>query len=133
MDTSIHPWLEERFGQEIVLIALIDDATSRLSARFFPRDTGAANRQMIVDYLRAHGRMGSLYTDRASHFQANWRANERKEADEPEALTLIRRALDALEAMHLRRDRHCRCGAGPVIAPAPAPVSYPVLIRQTRN
>ncbi len=44
MDTSIHPWLEVRFGQEIVLIALIDDATSRLRARFFPRDTGAANR-----------------------------------------------------------------------------------------
>ena len=97
MDTSIHPWLEERFGQEIVLIALIDDATSRLTARFFPRDTGAANRQMIVDYVQAHGRMGALYTDRASHFKANWRAKQRKEADEPEALTLIRRALDALE------------------------------------
>jgi hypothetical protein len=97
MDTSIHPWLEERFGQEIVLIALIDDATSRLCARFFPRDTGAANRQMVVEYLRAHGRMGALYTDRASHFKANWRAKQRKEADEPEALTLIRRALDALE------------------------------------
>lgn len=97
MDTSIHPWLEERFGQEIVLIALIDDATSRLTARFFPRDTGAANRQMIVDYLRAHGRMGALYTDQASHFKANWNAKKRKEADEPEALTLIRRALDALD------------------------------------
>lgn len=97
MDTSIHPWLEERFGQEIVLIALIDDATSRLCARFFPRDTGAANRQMIVDYLRAHGRMGALYTDRASHFKANWNAKKRKEADEPQALTLIRRALDALQ------------------------------------
>jgi hypothetical protein len=97
MDTSIHPWLETRFGQEIVLIALIDDATSRLRARFFPRDTGAANRQMIVDYLHAHGRMGSLYTDQASHFKVNWRAKERAEQDEPEALTLIRRALDALE------------------------------------
>jgi hypothetical protein len=97
MDTSIHAWLEERFGQEIVLIALIDDATSRLSARFFRRDTGAANRQMIVDYLRAHGRMGALYTDQASHFKANWNAKKRKEADEPEALTLIRRGLDALQ------------------------------------
>jgi hypothetical protein len=97
MDTSIHPWLEQRFGQEIVLIALIDDATSRLRARFFPRDTGAANRQMIVEYLRAHGRMGALYTDQASHFKVNWRAKERAENDEPEALTLIRRALDALE------------------------------------
>lgn len=97
MDTSVHPWLEQRFGQEIVLIALIDDATSRLRARFFPRDTGAANRQMIVDYLHAHGRMGSLYTDQASHFKVNWRAKERAEQDEPEAITLIRRALNALE------------------------------------
>jgi hypothetical protein len=97
MDTSVHPWLEARFGQEIVLIALIDDATSRLRARFFPRDTGAANRRMIVDYLREHGRMGALYTDQASHFKVNWRAKERAEKDEPEALTLIRRALDALE------------------------------------
>jgi hypothetical protein len=97
MDTSIHPWLEERFGQEIVLIAMIDDATSRLRARFFPRDTGAANRQMIVQYLREHGRPGALYTDQASHFRVNWRAKERAENDEPEALTLIRRALDALE------------------------------------
>ena len=97
MDTSIHPWLEARFGQEIVLIALIDDATSQLRARFFPRDTGAANRRMIVDYLRAHGRMGALYTDQASHFRVNWRAKEREEQDEPEAITLIRRALNALE------------------------------------
>ena len=97
MDTSIHPWLEKRFGQEIVLIAMIDDATSRLRARFFPRDTGAANRQMIMEYLREHGRPGALYTDQASHFKVNWRAKERAENDEPEALTLIRRALDALE------------------------------------
>jgi hypothetical protein len=97
MDTSIHPWLEERSGEEIVLIALIDDATSRLRARFFPRDTGAANRRMIIDYLHAHGRMSSLYTDQASHFKVNWRAKERAEQDEPEAITLIRRALDALE------------------------------------
>ena len=97
MDTSIHPWLEERSGQEMVLIALIDDATSRLCARFFPRDTGAANRQMIVDYLRAHGRMGAIYADRASHFKANWNAKKRREADAPEAITLIRRALDSLE------------------------------------
>jgi hypothetical protein len=32
MDTSIHAWLEGRSTQEIVLIAMIDDATSRLPA-----------------------------------------------------------------------------------------------------
>ena len=41
MDTSIHRWLEDRSSEEIVLIAMIDDATSRLYARFFPRDTPA--------------------------------------------------------------------------------------------
>ena len=76
---------------------MIDDATSRLSARFFPRDTGAANRKMIVDYLNSHGRMGALYTDQASHFKNHFRATARREQDKEEALTLIRRALDSIE------------------------------------
>ena len=96
MDTSIHRWLEDRSQEEIVLIALIDDATSRLHARFFSRDTGAANRQVLVDYLHAHGRMGALYTDRASHFDAHFRAGTRKAQDEPQAITLIRRAVEKL-------------------------------------
>lgn len=96
MDTSIHRWLEDRSHEEIVLIALIDDATSRLHARFFRRDTGAANRQALVDYLNAHGRMGALYTDRASHFDAHFRAGARKAKDEPQAITLIRRAVEGL-------------------------------------
>jgi hypothetical protein len=78
MDPSIHAWLEDRSSDEIVLIALIDDATSRLTARFFPRDTGAANRQLIVDYLEAHGRMGAIYADRASHFKAHFRSTQRR-------------------------------------------------------
>ncbi|MBI2403983.1 MAG: ISNCY family transposase [Gemmatimonadetes bacterium] len=97
MDTSEHAWLEARSSEEIALIAMIDDATSRLFARFVPRDTGAANRQMLVDYLRAQGRMGALYVDRASHFKAHFRARERREQDQAEALTLIRRALGALD------------------------------------
>jgi hypothetical protein len=52
---------------------------------------------MIVEYLHTHGRMGALYTDQASHFKVNSRAKERAEQDEPEAITLIRRALNALE------------------------------------
>jgi len=97
MDTSIHDWLEGRGTEAMVLIAMIDDATSRLFARFFPRDTGAANRHLIVAYLEQFGRMGALYTDRAGHFQAHFRARERREKDQEEALTLIRRGLGALE------------------------------------
>lgn len=38
MDASIHDWLEGR-GEEVVLIAMIDDATSRILARFYPAAT----------------------------------------------------------------------------------------------
>lgn len=97
MDTSIHDWLEGRSGEEMVLIAMIDDATSRLYARFFRRDTGAANRQLIADYLEAYGRMGALYVDRAGHFRVNFRRKEREEKDLSEARTLIGRGLAALD------------------------------------
>jgi hypothetical protein len=97
MDTSIHDWLEGRSEEEIVLIALIDDATSRLLCRFFPRDTGAANRRLLIEYLERHGRMGAVYADRAGHFRVNFRRRERREKDQKEALTLIGRALEALD------------------------------------
>jgi transposase-like protein len=96
IDTSIHAWLEDRSAEEIVLIALIDDATSRLHGRFFPRDTGAANRQILIDYLRENGRMQALYADRASHFRVNWRRSERQAKDQEAGLTLIQRALESL-------------------------------------
>lgn len=97
IDTSIHDWLEKRSDEEIVLIALIDDATSRLHAHFFPRDTGAANRQLLVDYLRENGRMQALYADRASHFRVNWRRSERQAKDQEPGRTLIERALTSLD------------------------------------
>lgn len=97
MDTSIHPWLESRSEAEMVLIALIDDATSRLYCRFFPKDTGAANRQLLVEYMERFGRTGAVYADRAGHFRVNFRSKERREADQEEALTLIKRALTALD------------------------------------
>jgi hypothetical protein len=100
MDTSIHCWLEDRSSEEIVLIAMIDDATSRLYARFFPRDTGAANRQLILDYLRRFGRMGALYTDQAGHFRNSVGGRARSHADDRAAEqtnSIIRGALTALD------------------------------------
>jgi hypothetical protein len=100
MDTSIHPWLEGRCPDEMVLIAMIDDATSELFLRFFPRDTGAANRRMIVDYLRRYGRMGALYTDQASHFQNRVGARMRRDTEDREGEqthSIIARALTALD------------------------------------
>ena len=101
MDSSEHDWLEGRGADELSLVAIVDDATSELFARFYPRDTGLANRQVIAEYLREHGRMGALYADRASHF-GNWRSRHgsRKAGEDADPVmvdSIIRRGLTALE------------------------------------
>ena len=49
-DTSEHDWLEGR-GEQLYLIAMIDDATSRLFARFVRRDTTEENMKLLWSYL----------------------------------------------------------------------------------
>ena len=67
-DTSEHAWLEER-GPKLYLISMIDDASSRLHARFVLSDSTAENMRLLWKYLEQHGRPGSVYTDKASLFQ----------------------------------------------------------------
>lgn len=95
MDTSIHDWFEGRSKQEPVLIAMIDDATSRLYARFATSDSGVANRRLLAGYIERFGRMGALYVDHATHFQAQRRTREL--ADEPPMSSVIKRALESLD------------------------------------
>jgi transposase len=91
MDTSIHDWLEGR-GEPLVLLHMIDDATSRLLARFYPADTVEAHFDLLGRWLQPWGRPLALYTDRHSIFQAH----RRGQVDHA-ALTQFRRALDELE------------------------------------
>jgi hypothetical protein len=97
MDSSEHDWLEGRSFDELSLVAMIDDASSRLLCRFFPTDSGAANRQVIIEYLRRHGRMGAIYADAAGHFKVHFRASARRARDLPPAKTLIEKGLEALD------------------------------------
>jgi transposase len=69
MDTSIHNWLEGR-GQTMALIAMIDDATSRIQAGFYPGETLQGHFDLLGRWLRKHGRPLALYTDRDSIFEA---------------------------------------------------------------
>jgi transposase-like protein len=77
-DTSEHEWLEGR-GEKLYLIAMIDDATSRLLARFVRHDSTEENMKLLWSYLEKFGRPLSFYTDKASLFQT---AGKRKR-DEP--------------------------------------------------
>jgi len=67
-DTSEHAWLEKR-GPQLYLISMIDDASSRLHARFVLHDSTAENMRLLWSYLERHGRPVSYYTDKASLFQ----------------------------------------------------------------
>jgi hypothetical protein len=67
-DTSTHDWLEGR-GERIYLISMIDDATSRLFARFVRQDTSEENRRLLRSYLERFGRPLAFYTDKAGMFQ----------------------------------------------------------------
>lgn len=66
-DTSEHDWLEGR-GEKIYLVKMIDDATSRLWARFVRSDSTAENMAVLEAYLRRYGRPLEVYTDKASIF-----------------------------------------------------------------
>jgi len=67
MDTSEHQWLEKR-GPKLYLIAMIDDATSRLWGRFVEHDSTEENLRTLRGWLERYGRPLALYTDKGSVF-----------------------------------------------------------------
>src|ERR1700689_3770663 len=77
-DTSEHDWLEGR-GERLYLIAMIDDATSRLFARFVRHDSTGENMKLLKSYVEKYGRPLAFYTDKASIF----RTAEKRKRDEP--------------------------------------------------
>lgn len=100
-DTSTHDWLEGRGGERIYLIWMIDDATSRVLARFVPHDSTEENMKLAQLYLERFGRPQAFYTDKASLFHTankTKREESRETRDEKEmAPTQIGRALRELD------------------------------------
>jgi len=125
-DTSEHDWLEGRGSEQLYLISMIDDATSRLYARFVKSDSTEENMRTLWDYVELYGRPLAFYTDKASLF----RNNEKRRRDEPGVdqdaaempPTQIGRALRELDitwiAAHspqagaARQRRQCASGVG---------------------
>lgn len=94
-DTSVHDWLEGR-GERLYLIAMIDDATSRVLARFVRRDSAEENLRLLWTWLERYGRPLAFYTDKAGMFET---AAKRNPTQDPAAMpqpTQITRALNEL-------------------------------------
>jgi len=90
MDASLHNWTEGR-GETMILVTMIDDATSRIEAGFYPAETVESYLDITERWLRKRGRPLALYTDRDSVFQ--WQSKGRA----AEGLTQFGRALATLE------------------------------------
>jgi transposase len=100
-DTSEHAWLEDR-GPKLYLIGMIDDATSRIHARFVLHDSTEENMRLLWSYLERNGRPLSFYTDKASLFQTAPKTPRDRKALPPEERdplppTQIGRALQELD------------------------------------
>jgi hypothetical protein len=93
-DTSEHDWLEGR-GEKMYLIKMIDDATSRLFARFVRHDSTVENMAVLEQYIRRYGRPLEFYTDKASLFVTTPKKNHAAR-EEPLPATQIGRALNEL-------------------------------------
>jgi len=90
LDASWHDWTEGR-GEAMVLLAMIDDATSRVEALFSDSETVAGYFELLERWLRRHGRPLALYSDRDSIFQ--WQSKGRA----AEGVTEFGRALEELD------------------------------------
>jgi hypothetical protein len=90
-DTSVHDWLEGR-GERIYLVAMIDDATSCLFARFVRHDSTEENLRVLWQYLEQNGRPLEFYTDKASLFQVAPKLQDKWDGEQL-PLTQITRAL----------------------------------------
>jgi len=89
MDASLHNWTEGR-GEAMLLMTMIDDATSWIEARFYDGETVENYMDLTERWLRKRGRPLAFYTDRDSVFQ--WQSKGRA----VEGLTQFGRALETL-------------------------------------
>jgi transposase len=94
-DSSPFAWLEER-GPACQLIALIDDATSRIWARFAEHDTTEENLRTLQGWLRRYGRPLAHYTDKNSIFCVTRPAAIPEQLRGKEATSQFGRALSEL-------------------------------------
>jgi Winged helix-turn helix len=96
MDSSPFRWLEER-GPACHLIALIDDATSRVWGRFVEHDSSEENLRTLGGWLERYGRPLALYTDKNGLFVTSRPVQWQEQLRDTPARTQFGRALGELD------------------------------------
>ena len=97
MDGSHHDWLEGR-GPRLVLMAYIDDATSRVFARFYDYEGTTPALDSFARYVRRYGLPQSLYADRHTTYRSpGKRTIDDELAGRPRPQSQFERAVTDLE------------------------------------
>jgi len=96
LDSSPFRWLEER-GPACHLIALIDDASSRVWGRLVEHDSTEENLRTLRGWLQRYGRPLALYTDKNSLFVTTRPTQWQEQLRETPARTQFGRALAELD------------------------------------
>lgn len=96
MDGSKHDWFEGR-REPAVLMVMVDDATSRLRARFSEEETTLAAYVIFAAYVRCHGRPAALYVDRDSIYRTEREPEISEQLRGQHAMTQFARAMQTLD------------------------------------
>ena len=68
MDGSHHDWFEGRRGWAVLMV-MIDDATGKVTARFYENESWASASDVFQCYVRRHGLPRGLYVDQHSIYR----------------------------------------------------------------
>lgn len=102
MDGSHHDWLEGR-GPELVLMGYIDDATSKVFARFYDYEGTVPAMDSFKQYVEKNGLPQSIYVDKHSTYKSQGKLTIEEElAGLEEPMSQFERALEELgvEVIH---------------------------------
>jgi len=95
MDGSVHDWFEGR-GPKCVLMAYIDDATSRVYGRFYEYEGTIPAMDSFKRYIRKYGIPMSVYFDRHTTYKSPSEPTIEDEINGTEPLSEFGRALTEL-------------------------------------
>lgn len=95
IDGSHHKWFEDR-GAKSVLMAYIDDATSRIYARFYAYEGTIPAMDSFLRYLRKNGLPHSIYVDKHTTYKSPGKQAQRYLFEDTEMLSQFERAMEEL-------------------------------------
>ena len=96
MDGSHHDWFEGRRGWAVLMV-MIDDATGRVTARFYKNESWASSADLFQRYVRQHGLPRGLYVDQHGIYRPDHEPTDAELLDDSPVETQFGRALRELD------------------------------------